>query len=139
MVLRILKTAFRLRDRHAFMWQSLKILNVFIDLNLKQVFWKTKNTFKKLGYRFLVANINIENVTFPYKTALSEANAKTDRMGSRKWSYYKERSFVNNYFIFLKIRFSIRISYNDLMYQLSECLYSYYVRINFRVLFPCEH
>ena len=32
---------------------------------------------KKLECRFLVESIKIENVTFPYKTALSEANVKT--------------------------------------------------------------
>ena len=34
-------------------------------------------SFKKLEYRFLVESTKIENASFPYKTAISEANAKT--------------------------------------------------------------
>ena len=48
----IFKIAIRLRDRHAFMWQSLKILNVFNILTLKQIFWKTKKIFEKTGVKF---------------------------------------------------------------------------------------
>ena len=39
-----------------------------------------KTFFKKLQYRFLVERTNIENASFPYKTAISEANVKTNRM-----------------------------------------------------------
>ena len=84
MVLGILKIAFRLRDRHAFMWQSGKVSNVFNTLTLKQIFWKTKTFFKKLEYRFLVETTKIENTSFPFKTALSEANVKTNRMATSK-------------------------------------------------------
>ena len=35
--------------------------------------------FKKLEYRFLVESYKIENATFPYKTALSEASVKTKK------------------------------------------------------------
>ena len=87
------------------MWQSVEILNVFNALTLKQIFWKTKTFFKNLEYRFSVESIKIENESFPYKTAISEANVKTNRMVSIKWTYHKEQSFANNYFIFLKILF----------------------------------
>ena len=97
--------ALRFRDRHVFMWQSVEILNVFNALTLIQIFWKTKTFFKKLEYRFLVESTKIENASFPYKTAISEANVKTNRMVSIKWTYHKEQSFANNYFIFLKILF----------------------------------
>ena len=33
--------------------ESVKILNVFNTLTLKQIFWKTKTIFKKLEYVFL--------------------------------------------------------------------------------------
>ena len=56
------------------MWQSVKVLNVFNTLTLIQIFWKTKTFFKKLEYRFLVETTKIENTSFPFKTALSEAN-----------------------------------------------------------------
>ena len=65
-------------------WQSLEILNVFYTLTVKLVFSKTQTLFKKLEYRFLVESTKIENTTFPYKTALSEANSKTNRMRSTK-------------------------------------------------------
>ena len=58
------------------MWQSVEVVNVFNALTLKQIFWKTKTFFKKLEYRFLVKNTNIENASFPYKTATSEASVK---------------------------------------------------------------
>ena len=45
----------------------------------------------------------IESTTFSYKTALSKANVKRNRMESTKWTFNKERSFTTNYSIFLKI------------------------------------
>ena len=99
-----MKIALRLRDQHAFMWQALEIWNILITLFLKLIFWKTKTFLKKLE-RFLVQSTNIESATFPHKTALPEANVKTNRMGSTKWTYHKGRSFASNYFIFLKILF----------------------------------
>ena len=95
--------------------------------------------FKKLEYRFLVESTKIDNITFPYKTALSEASVKTNRMGSTKWTYYKEQSFVSNHFPFLEILFQFRnLVYRvDLMYQPPKCLYSYFSKVMefyFRVL-----
>ena len=40
--------------------------------------------FTKLEYHFLVESTKIENAVFPYKAAVSEANVKTNRMGSTK-------------------------------------------------------
>ena len=34
--------------------------------------------FKKLEYHFLDESTKIENITFPYKTALSETSVKTN-------------------------------------------------------------
>ena len=56
---------------------------------------------KKLDYRFLVESTKIEKASYPYKTALLEANVKTNRMGGTKWTLHKERSFASDYFIFL--------------------------------------
>ena len=39
-----------------------------------------KTFFRKLKYGFLVESTKIENASFPYKTAISEANVKTNRM-----------------------------------------------------------
>ena len=98
----ICKIALRLRDRHVFMWRSLEI---FYISNFEQIFWKTQTLFKKLERRFLVESAKIENATFSYKTPLSEANVKTNRVGSTKWTYHTGRSFASNYFIFLEILF----------------------------------
>ena len=56
--------------------------------------------FKKLEYSFLVESTKIENASFPYKTAISEANVKTNRMVSTKWTYNEKQSFASNYFFF---------------------------------------
>ena len=90
----------------------MKVLNTS---TLKQIFWKTETFFKKLKYPFLVESTKIENPSFSYKTAISEANIKTNRMVNTKWIYRKERSLASNYFIFLKIFvFSLRTSYIEL-------------------------
>ena len=41
--------ALRLRDRHDFMWQSVKVSNVFNTLTLRQILWKKKTFFQKTG------------------------------------------------------------------------------------------
>ena len=51
---------------------------------------------------FLVESTKIKNASFLYKSAISDANVKTDRKVSTKWTYHKERSFSRNCFIFLK-------------------------------------
>ena len=86
----------------------MEILNVFNTLILKQVFWEAKDFFKKLEYRFLVEGTEIESASISYKTAISEANAKTNIMVSTKWTYQQERSFASNYFIFSTILFQFK-------------------------------
>ena len=54
-----------------------------------------KTFSKKLDYRFVVESTKIEDVSFSYKTTISEANVKTNRMMSTKWTYHKERSLAN--------------------------------------------
>ena len=49
-----------------------------------------------MEYRFLVGSTKIEIASFPYKTAISEANVKTNKMVTTKWTYYKQRSFPRN-------------------------------------------
>ena len=70
--------------------------------NLKKDFLENETFFKKLEYRFLVESTKIQNASFPYKAAISEANVKTNRMVSTKWTYHKERGCASNYFIFFK-------------------------------------
>ena len=64
--------------------------------------------FKKLEHCFLVESTKIENASFSYKTAISEANVKTNKMVTTKWIYHKEFRFASNYFIFLKILFQFK-------------------------------
>ena len=65
------------------------------------ILW-TQTFSKKLEYRILVESTEIGNVTFLYKTALSETYVKMNRMKSTKWTYHKERSFASNNFPFFK-------------------------------------
>ena len=73
----------------------MEILNVFHTLTLKQIFWK-KKPFQKTGVHFLVESTKIENGSFPYKTVMSEANVKSNRMVSTQWTYHIGRSFACN-------------------------------------------
>ena len=56
----------------------------FQYFNFKTNFLENENFFEKLEYRFLVETTKIENVSFPFKTGLSEANVKTNRMATTK-------------------------------------------------------
>ena len=98
------------------MWVSVSISNVFNTSTFNKIFWKTKTYFRKLEYRFLVETTKIENTSFPFKTALPEANAKTNRMATAKWIYYKVWSFVSNYFIFLENLFHFRTYLKELIW-----------------------
>ena len=44
-----------------------------------QIFWKMKTFFKKQENHFLVETTKIQNTSFPFKTALSEANIKKNK------------------------------------------------------------
>ena len=76
------------------MWESLEILSIFNTRTLKEIFWKTETSFKKLEDCILVESTKIENTTFPHKTALSEDNVKIKKMGSAKWMFHNEHSFL---------------------------------------------
>ena len=106
-------------------------LNDFNTLTLKLIFRKTQTLFKKLGYCFLVESTKIDNITFPYKTALSEPNVKTNRMGCTKLTYHKEQSFASNHFPLSKILFQFRylVCRDDMMYQPPKCPYAYFSKV----------
>ena len=80
----------------------------FQCFNFETDFLENENPFQKNGVPILVESTKIENVSFAYKTAISETNVKINRMMSTKWTYHKERSFASNYFIFLKILFQFK-------------------------------
>ena len=93
-------------------------LEHFQCFNFETDFLEDENFFKKIGVLFLVERTKIEKGSFPYKTVISEANVKTNRMVTTKWAYHRERSFASNYFIFLKVLFQFKnlLSIIDLMY-----------------------
>ena len=93
----------------------LENLNDFNTLTLKQIFWKTQTLFKKLEHRFLVGSTKNESVTFPYKTALSEDNGKTNRMGSTNGPITKNEVLPVTTLFFRKFCLSLRISYKKLI------------------------
>ena len=41
---------------------------------------------------------------------MSEANVKTNRTVSTKWTYQKDRNFAGSYFMFLKVLFQVKSS-----------------------------
>ena len=117
----------------------------FQYFNFETDFLKNENFFQKLEYRFLVERTKIENkASFPYKIAISEANVKTNRIVTTKWAYHRERSFLSNYFIFLKVLFQFKNLFHrvDFMYQLPKCSYSYFLQaleFYLTVIFLCEY
>ena len=80
----------------------------FQHFNFEIDFLENKNLFQKTGVLFLVESTKTENALFPYKTAISEANVKANKMVTTKWTYQKEQSFASNNFIFLKILFQFK-------------------------------
>ena len=54
-----------------------------------------KTYFKKLENHFSVESTKIESASLPCKTAISEANAKINRMVSPKLTYQKGRRFAS--------------------------------------------
>ena len=60
----------------------MKFSNVFNTFN--KFSGKRRPFLKKREYCFLVETTKIENTSFPFKTDLSEANVKTNRMATTK-------------------------------------------------------
>ena len=91
------------------------LLEVFFKANRKSRGF-SKNCTRDFQNSPLFEVTKIKNA-FPYKTAISEANIKTNRMGNTKWIYYKELRFASNYFIVSKILFhlSLRTSCKELI------------------------
>ena len=115
MVLGIFKVALLLRDQHVFMWQSLKILNVFNTLLLKQIFWKTKTFSKNLGYSFLVESSKIENAIFLYKLPYQKPILTQIEWGVQNGPITKNRVLAVTTLFFWKLCFSFQHSWKDLI------------------------
>ena len=96
----------------------------FSTFQLKNKFSGKQSSFSlKLDFRFLVESTKIENTSFSYKTAMSAAYVKINRMVSTKWTYHKEWSFASKYLVFLKILFQYEnlLKRAGLMYQRRKC------------------
>ena len=119
----------RLFERSACFYVTVEILDVFSTLTWKQIFWKTKTLFQKMKYRFLIESTKIENASFSHKTAMLEANVKTNRVVSTNWVNHKERS--NYLFFFWKFCFSLRTSYKELFWCTDIHIHTFSKRWNF--------
>ena len=60
------------------------IFSLFQYFSFGTNFLENENFFKNLEYSFLIQSTKIKNASFPYKTAISEADVKTNRMMSTK-------------------------------------------------------
>ena len=78
----------------------------FQYFNFETNFLENENLFQKLEYCFLVESTKIESASLSCKTAISEANLKTNKMVTTKWTY----QLTTNLF-FWKFCFSLRTSY----------------------------
>ena len=61
----------------------------FQYFNFETHFLENENLFQKTGVPFLVETTKTENISSPFKTALSETNVKANRMKTAKWTYQK--------------------------------------------------
>ena len=100
--------------------------------------------FKKLEYHFLVESTKIDNITFPYKTSLSEANIKTNRMGVQNWPITKNGVLPVTTFLFQKFCFSLGTSYMGLIWCTNHPnvhIHTFWKRWSFTLwcFFPCEY
>ena len=75
-------------------------------VTLLYIFYMYGNFY--IYYDMIFESTEIENASLPYKTAVSEANGKTNKMVSAKWIYHKERSFASNNFIFFNFFFQFK-------------------------------
>ena len=74
----------------------------FQYFNFEINFLKSASPFQKTG------STKIDNTAFLYKTALSEANVKTNGMERTKLTRQKERTFASDCFLFSNILFRFK-------------------------------
>ena len=67
----------------------------------------------------MVESTKIDNTSFPYKTAIPEANVKTNRIVSTKWTSSQRTELVTLYFLenFVSV---LRNSYKELVWCSNE-------------------
>ena len=67
-----------------FLWTITESFKRFQYFNFETDFREKENLFQKTRVPSLVETTKAENTSFPFKTALSEANVKTNRMATTK-------------------------------------------------------
>ena len=84
-------------------------------------FLEKENLFQKTGVSLLIETTKIENTSF--QIALLEANIKTNKMATTKWTHHEEWSFAGNYLIFFEnfSQFQNLFKRVNLMYQRRKC------------------
>ena len=87
------------------MWRSLQLSNVSIFILWNKFSEKRKLFSKDWNIVYLVERTKIENKKVSYKTVLSEANEKTNKMGNTKWIYHKVWSFASSNFLKILFQF----------------------------------
>ena len=90
-------------------------LKRFQQLNFETDFLKNEKFFQKLEYRFLVESTRIENASFPYKTATSEVNGKTNYMVTTNGPITKNGVLPVTTLFLSKYCFSLRTFYKELI------------------------
>ena len=61
---------------------------------------ENENLLSKTGVPFFAESAKTENASFPFKTAMAEANFMKNRMVGTKWTNYKEQSFARTTLFF---------------------------------------
>ena len=80
---------------------------------LSNMFSRKRKTSK--NWSTIFESTKIVNASFPYKTAISKANVKTNRMMTTKWTYHKNGVLPVTTLFFWKFCFSLRTSYEELI------------------------
>ena len=98
------------------MRRSVKVLNDFNTLTLKEIFWKTETFFKTLEYRFLVESTKIENALFPCKTANQKPMLRQIECWVQYGAVTKNRVFP----VATLICFTLRTSSKELIWCIND-------------------
>ena len=71
---------------------------------MEQIFCKTKPFSKNWSIIFYLKVLRLQMHHFHTKLHRRKSMVKTNRMGSTKWTYQKERGFASTYFIFFSVQ-----------------------------------
>ena len=101
-----------MKDRHVFMWQSVKVSNVFNTSTGKEIFRKTKYFLKKLEYRFLVESTK----NFHTKLACQKPMLRQIEWRVQNGPITKKGVLPATTLFFWKFCFSLKTWYKELIW-----------------------